>query len=226
LLPIRRERGVFAPVNPPKLICFDCDSTLSAIEGIDELARMRGPGVFAQVEAMTHDAMNGKLRVEEVFGRRLDIIRPDRGTVAVVGREYIRQIEPTARTTIAALVARGWTPVIVSGGFRPAIAPLAAELGIGRVEAVELFFDGEGDYGGYDETFPTTRSGGKPAVIARLKQELRPARTVMVGDGVSDLEAKSVVDCFVGFGRYTVREKVRAGADIFIYSLDELLVHL
>ena len=40
-----------------KLICFDCDSTLSAIEGIDELARVRGPEVFARVEAMTHDAM-------------------------------------------------------------------------------------------------------------------------------------------------------------------------
>ncbi len=213
-------------MNPPKLICFDCDSTLSAIEGVDELARVRGLEIFSRVEAMTNDAMNGLLRVEEVFGRRLDIIRPSKDDALAVGRHYVQAIEPTARTTIAALVARGWTPVIVSGGFRPAIRPLADVLGVKRVEAVELHFDKNGAYCGYDGVFPTTRSGGKPEVIARLKQELRPERTVMVGDGVSDLEAKPVVDCFVGFGRYTVREKVQAGADIFIHSLDELLARL
>jgi phosphoserine phosphatase len=213
-------------VNPTKLICFDCDSTLSAIEGVDELARMRGPEVFAAVEAMTDDAMNGKLRVEEVFGRRLDIIRPRREDALAVGRRYLQTVEPTARATVAALVARGWTVAIVSGGFRPAIRPLADALGIARIEAVDLFFDEGGQYRGYDEAFPTTRSGGKPEVLARLKRELGPGRTVMVGDGVSDLEAKPAVDCFVGFGRYTVREKVRDGADFFINALDELLTFL
>jgi phosphoserine phosphatase len=56
-----------------KLICFDCDSTLSSIEGIDELARLRGPEAFARVEALTADAMNGRIpRCEDVFGRPLD----------------------------------------------------------------------------------------------------------------------------------------------------------
>ena len=36
------------------------------------------------------------------------------------------------------------------------------------------------------------------------------------------LEAKPVVDLFVGFGRYTARAKVRAGAGAFLMSLDEL----
>ena len=205
-----------------QLLCFDCDSTLSAIEGVDELARARGPKVFAEVEAMTNDAMNGLLTVEAVFRRRLEIIQPRRADVAAVGRRYVETVEPTARETVAALAARGWTPVIISGGFRPAIAPLAEFLGIKRVEAVDLFFNEDGSYRGYDETYPTTRSGGKPGVIDRLKRELQPARVVMVGDGVSDLEAKPVVDRFVGFGRYLVREKVRAGAGAFIYALAEL----
>lgn len=214
------------PVNPPKLICFDCDSTLSSIEGIDELARVRGPEIFAEVEAMTNDAMNGKLRVEEVFGRRLEIIEPRREDALTVGRRYIETIEPTARSTVATLVERGWTPIIVSGGFRPAIRPLADVLGIARVEAVDLWFDEAGHYRGYDEAFPTTRSGGKPEVMQQLKQELKPERIVMVGDGVSDLETKAGVDLFVGFGRYVVREKVQASAGIFIHSLDELLERL
>ncbi len=212
----------FVVKNNAKLIIFDCDSTLSAIEGIDELARARGPAVFAEVEAMTRAAMDGKIPVEEVFARRLAIIHPSRANVAAVGRLYVEQVEPTARATIAQLKAAGWTPLILSGGFRQAIAPLAQHLGIARVEAVDLFFDAAGEYTGFDEKFPTTRSGGKPARIAELKRELAPACIVMVGDGVSDLETKPVVDLFIGFGRYTPRAKVKAEAAVFLTSLADL----
>ena len=208
--------------NSTKLLLFDCDSTLSAIEGIDELARVRGPEVFARVEAMTRDAMEGKIAVEDVFAKRLEIIRPRRADVEAVGRLYIEQIEPSALTVVAELKAAGWTPVILSGGFRQAIEPLAAYLGISRIEAVDLFFDANGDYTGFDAQFPTTRSGGKPVCISGLKRELSPARTVMIGDGVSDLETRDEVDLFVGFGRYTERAKVKAGAHAFVHSLSEL----
>jgi phosphoserine phosphatase len=209
-------------MSSPKLLIFDCDSTLSAIEGIDELARGRGPEVFKRVEEMTNDAMDGKIAVEAVFGRRLEIIRPAAGDVAAVGRRYIETVEPEALAALAAARAAGWTPMIISGGFRNAIRPLADYLGIERIEAVDLFFDAAGNYSGYDEAYPTTRSGGKPEVISRLKRELAPAQVVMVGDGASDLETKPVVDLFVGFGRYTAREKVKREAPQFIYALGAL----
>jgi len=213
-------------VETGKLIIFDCDSTLSAIEGIDELARVRGPEVFRQVEAMTTEAMNGRIPVEDVFAQRLEIIRPTRADVAAVGARYVATVEPTARTTIAKLKAAGWTPVIVSGGFRPAIRPLADFLGIERVEAVDLYFDADGNYAGYDRDFPTTRSGGKPRVVARLRTELRPGRVMAVGDGVSDLAMKPGVDLFAGFGGYVARPPVKAQADLFLQRLDEILPHL
>ncbi len=209
-------------VSSHKLILFDCDSTLSSIEGIDELGRVRGPEVFRQVEVMTNEAMDGKISVEAVFARRLEIIQPRRADVEAVGQRYIETIEPTAIATVAGLARRGWTPIILSGGFRQAIRPLADVLGIARVEAVDLFFDPAGQYRGFDEQYPTTRSGGKPEVVKRLRAEFKPERVVMVGDGVSDLETKTVVDLFVGFGRYVAREKVRTGAEKFIRSLDEL----
>jgi phosphoserine phosphatase len=205
-----------------KLVCFDCDSTLSGVEGIDELARVRGPDVLAQVQAMTADAMNGAIPVEAVFARRLEIIRPRAQDAAAVGRRYVETAEPAARAALAALRARQWTPVIVSGGFRTAIRPLAGLLGIQRIEAVDLFFDGDGNYRGYDAAYPTTRSGGKVEVIRRLREELQPSRIVMVGDAVSDLEVAPVVDLFVGFGRYVARERVQREAGMFITSLDEL----
>lgn len=211
-----------AGVSAQKLICFDCDSTLSAIEGIDELGRLRGTDVGRKVEEMTNDAMNGKISVQSVFGRRLEIIRPTRADVAAIGKRYIETVEPTARATIATLKTRGWVPIILSGGFRDVIRPLADFLGVQRVEAVDLFFDADGAYRGFDEKYPTTRSGGKPEVIAKFKAEASWDKIVMVGDGVSDLETSPFVDMFIGFGRYTPREKVRTAARHFVYSLDAL----
>jgi phosphoserine phosphatase len=207
---------------PIKLLILDCDSTLSAIEGVDELARLRGSDVFARVEAMTHQAMDGRISVEAVFGERLRIIQPTRVNVSEIGRRYIETVEPTAVAALAAARAAGWTPMILSGGFRPAIRPLADFLGIERVEAVDLFFDAAGDYVGFDEAYPTTRSGGKPERIRALRTELRPERIVMVGDGVSDLETAPEVDLFIGFGRYLTRAKVKAGASVFVETLADV----
>jgi phosphoserine phosphatase len=202
-----------------KLICFDCDSTLSSVEGIDELARLRGPEIFRQVEALTNDAMNGRIRIEDIFKLRLDAIRPSIEDAASIGRRYMATIEPTAKATVETLKAMGWTCVIISGGFRQAIRPLADFLGIERIEAVDLYFGPTGAYKGFDEGYPSTRSGGKVDIIATLRAEMAPDRVVMIGDGVSDLETQPVVDLFVGFGGYTARERVKREATAFVTSL-------
>jgi phosphoserine phosphatase len=211
-----------AVAKPDKLLCIDCDSTLSAIEGVDELARLRGPAVLAEVAAMTNDAMDGRIPLEQVFARRLEIIRPGRAETEAVGQLYINEVEPTAQATVAALKAAGWIPVIVSAGYTQAIEPLARWLGIDRIEAVRLDFDAAGRYAGFDTAHPATRQGGKPEVVRALKKEFQPVRSAAVGDGVSDLETKAEVNLFVGFGRYVTRAKVQAGAHAFIHSLAEL----
>jgi len=206
-----------------KLICFDCDSTLSSIEGIDELARLKGPAVFTAIEAMTSDAMNGKIPIESVFGLRLDAIRPRLEDAEAVGARYVATVEPTAKATVSALQASGWTAVIISGGFRQAIRPLADFLGISRVEAVDMYFRGDGSYAGYDVGYPSTRTGGKLEIIKALRAEMAPQKVVMVGDGASDLETQPVVDLFIGYGGFTARDKVRRGAKAFVTSLDQIL---
>ena len=40
-------------------VCFDCDSTLSRIEGIDELGR--NAGCEAEIAELTNAAMDGKI---------------------------------------------------------------------------------------------------------------------------------------------------------------------
>ena len=206
-----------------KLLLFDCDSTLSAIEGIDELGRLRGPEVFKAVEEMTTKAMDGSTPMESIFAKRLDMIKPTLKELESIGQKYIQQVEPTALDTIKKLKAAGWTVMIVSGGFTQAIRPLAQYLGIERVEAVELRFNTDGSYAGYVESCPTAKSKGKNVVALKLRDEFKAYQTVLVGDGASDLEVKGDVDKMIGFGRYTARPKVKAGADAFITSLDQLI---
>ena len=206
-----------------KLLLFDCDSTLSAIEGIDELGRLRGPEVFKAVEEMTTKAMDGSTPMESIFAKRLDMIKPTLKELESIGQKYIQEVEPTALDTIKKLKANGWTVIIVSGGFTQAIRPLAQYLGIERVEAVELRFNADGSYAGYVESCPTAKSKGKNVVAIKLRSEFKAYQTILVGDGASDLEVKGDVDKMIGFGRYTARPKVKAGADAFITSLDQLI---
>jgi len=205
-----------------KLVLLDCDSTLSAIEGIDELARLRGEATFAAVEAMTRAAMEGGTPMESIFSRRLDMIRPTLSELESIGSQYIKHVEPSAQETVARLQKDGWTVAIVSGGFTQAILPLAAFLGISRVEAVRLCFDSLGNYEGFDPESPTAKTKGKNTVARKLCVELGAGKSVMVGDGASDLEVQGDVDFVVGFGGYAVREKVKNGADAFILKLSEL----
>lgn len=213
IIPPVRKRG--------KLIFFDCDSTLSTIEGIDELGRSRGPEVFALIEELTNQAMSGQVPINEVFQRRMEIIRPDRGTAETVADLYLRTIVPGIRETLDLLRSRGWTPVILSGGFAPLIMPLAHELGIRHVEAVPLYFDADGNYAGYGIDYPTTRNGGKPEIIRSWKQAMLPERVIMVGDGISDLEARSEADCFIGFGGVVQRPAVQAAADLWLTDMSD-----
>jgi phosphoserine phosphatase len=206
-----------------KLLLLDCDSTLSSIEGIDELGRLRGPATFKAVEDMTNAAMNGGTPMEAIFAKRLDIIQPTAAELAAIGAQYIATVEPTALASLAKLRAAGWKIAIVSGGFTQAIRPLADFLGIDRVEAVTLKFNADGSYAGFDETCPTCKTKGKNVVARRLRAEHQATHVVMVGDGASDLEVTGDADLVIGFGRYVQRPKVVAGADKFVRSLEELV---
>lgn len=219
------EEGMELQIHPAtqprgKLFFIDCDSTLSTIEGIDELARAKGDDVFAQVVDLTHAAMNGDVPINEVFPRRMEMIRPDRALCEEVGALYVKTMVPGAEDFIRDLKAAGWLPIILSGGFEPIIRPLADHLGISHVEAVPLYFHEDGSYRGYGEDYPTTRNLGKNEVIREWKQAVLPKQILMMGDGVSDLETKPDVDAFIGFGGVLTRTKVKSGCDYWVADME------
>src|SRR5690606_7332548 len=140
-------------------IVFDCDSTLSAIEGIDELAGEHK----AAVAELTRRAMAGEIALEEIYGRRLELIRPDRGALDRVAELYARHALPGIADLVRELRGLAKRVVVVSGGLLPAVAPFAAGIGIGAgdVVAVGVDFDARGGYAGFDQGSPLARSGGK-----------------------------------------------------------------
>ncbi|MES2439529.1 MAG: HAD-IB family phosphatase [Verrucomicrobiota bacterium] len=204
-----------------KLFFIDCDSTLSTIEGIDELARARGDEVFQRVVDLTHAAMNGEVPIGDVFFKRMEMIRPDRALCERIAALYIDTIVPGAADLIRELKQEGWLPVILSGGFAPLIKPLADLLGIDHVEAVPVWFNDDGSYKGYGEDYPTTRNLGKNEVIREWRNAMLPERVMMMGDGMSDLETKPDVDLFIGFGGVVARPKVRHGCDYWLVDMND-----
>ncbi len=211
------------------LIFFDCDSTLSAIEGIDELARFKGKEW--RVGVLTEKAMNGDLDLSEVYGKRLQAIRPTRGELKAIEERYWETLVPDAEEVIGALRTLGKQIFIVSGGLAEPVRGFGKRLGVPpeNIRAVELEYNelsGEWwqyyqpqtqhrqTYLDYNEG-PLTVSSGKPAIIQALAAG-KHGRRLMIGDGASDLAARPVVDLFVGFGGVVKREKVVNGADIFV----------
>jgi len=113
---------------------------------------------------------------------------------------------------------------LVSGGFHSLIRPVATRLNIphAHITANRLLFDMDGNYAGFDESQPTSSSGGKPRALQRLMDEHKLHRVAMVGDGVTDMEAVPPAHVFIGYGGNVVREKVETGAAWFVRDFQEL----
>jgi phosphoserine phosphatase len=190
-------------------VVLDVDSTVSAVEGIDWLAEQRDEAVAATVTALTADAMESRVPLDEVYARRLSIIRPTRDEIAQLSYVYIATAMPGVRDAIAIWQAAGVRVVLVSGGLRDAILPLSAWLGIaaGDLHAVDIDYDDGGTVVGLHGDAPLARRGGKPAVVAALNL---PTPTLAVGDGATDAELTTIVERFLAFTGVARRESVVA----------------
>ena len=127
--------------SPYDLVFFDCDSTLSAIEGIDELARSKGKA--GRVGLLTNKAMDGELDLAEVYGKRLKAINPTRAQLKVVEERYWETVVEDALEVIAALHFLDKQVFIISGGLIDAVMGFGRRLGVDpeRIRAVELEYN-------------------------------------------------------------------------------------
>jgi phosphoserine phosphatase len=207
-------------------VCFDIDSTVCLDEGIDVLAAHAGVG--EQVAEMTRAAMGGKVLFQDALRQRLDLIRPSRSMVADCLRAHPPRLTPGILDLVNALTRRRVAVYLITGGFTQMADPVVKKLGIPRTQLIAntLLFAADGSYAGFDTAALTARSGGKGAAISDLKSRFGFAPLIMVGDGVTDLEARPPADGFVGFGGVVVRERVKAQADWFVLDFKDLQAEL
>ncbi len=194
-----------------RTVVLDVDSTVSAIEGIDWLAAQRDPSTAHAVATLTADAMEARVALDDVYQRRLQIICPTRDEIALLSQAYITTALPGVRDAVACWHHAGVHVLLVSGGLRDAILPLAAWLGIDAcdVHAVDVVYDTNGTTTGTAEIAPLARRGGKPSVV----QSLTLARPLLaVGDGATDAELAPCVDRFLAFTGVVRRASVVAAA--------------
>jgi phosphoserine phosphatase len=203
-------------------VVLDVDSTLCGVEGIDWLAELRGAGVAARVVELTERAMRGEIPLDAVYGERLALVAPSRDDVAALADVYLAALAPGAEAAVSRLLAAGVRVVLVSGGLRQAILPVAHHLGIADddVCAVDVYSDTGGAYAGFDVGSPLATAAGKLAVARALRL---PAPALAVGDGATDVAIRPAVDTFAAFTGFVRREPVAAAADLTLASFDQLV---
>jgi phosphoserine phosphatase len=222
---------------PVSLVIFDCDSTLSAVEGIDELARLssKDADTSIQIAQLTKRAMDGEIPLESVYGHRLGTLSPTQEQVKDIARIYRQHVIPDAPLLIEALQAVGTLVFIVSGGLIEPVREFGVWLGVPRenIYAVDMEYDqlsgkwwqywlqsgGQNPQSNYLAVGPNplTRTQGKNRVIQHLRAT-HSGRALMVGDGLSDLETMPEVDLFIGFGGVVHRQRIVEEAPVYIHT--------
>mgnify|MGYP001825453332 CR=1 FL=1 len=213
---------------PYRHVFFDCDSTLTTVEGIDVLAEQAGRG--ENVKRLTDAAMNGEMDLEDVYGERLAQIHPTRVQVQAIRQVYKDNVVADAAMVIAVLQHLGHEVYIISGGLEEPVRQFGISLGVpaDHIRAVGVEYDQlvgswwahhqgqEARYLDYSRG-ALAMSEGKEEIVHELLGG-RAGGSLLVGDGTSDLLAGEAVDLFVGFGGVAARPKVKAGAPVFVTS--------
>jgi phosphoserine phosphatase len=214
-----------------KHVFFDCDSTLTTVEGIDILAEASGKKW--RIEVLTNAAMNGHLDLEEVYGKRLQALHASRSQIRDIRRAYKKNVVEDAREVIAALQALDHKVYIISGGLAEPVKEFGVFLGVPRDQIRGVVVDYNQLSGlwwqkvtedqAIDEQYLDFKEGdltitdGKANVVQELLGD-QNGRSLLIGDGSSDLRASRAIDLFVGFGGVVERANVLAEAPSFVHS--------
>jgi phosphoserine phosphatase len=221
------QDDVLARFGKCSIVCFDVDSTVIKEEGINVLAEYCGAG--SKVAEYTAHAMNGNMPFEQALAERLAIIKPSISQIDACIQSHPFELTEGVAELISELSERGTEVYLISGGFRIMIEPVCKTLGISKdhLFANTLLFDEDGKYVSFDSSEPTSRSGGKAVAINQiLSTSLSLKKVCMIGDGMTDAEAKPPADIFIGYGGVVERASIRNLSDLYITDFSILRKYL
>src|SRR5665648_361639 len=200
--------------DPMDAIVFDCDGTLSHIEGIDELAKNKS--VVEIVSKLTEEAM-GKVGINpELYQKRLALVNPTREEVQQLGITYFQHRAPDSAEVITVLQALGKAIYVVSAGLKPAVARFGELLKIPErhIFAVNIYFDEAGNYHHFDGDSPLVQPDGKRIIVSTLQKKHK--NLLYVGDGMNDYAVYDLVTRFIGYGGAFYREQFAKRSEFYI----------
>ncbi len=202
------------------LLVMDMDSTLIAIECIDEVADLAG--IKPQVAQITAAAMRGELDYAESLRQRVALLAGLE--VARFQEVYDRRLalNPGAERLLAGVKAAGLKTMLVSGGFTFFTDRLRDRLGFDYATSNTVEIAGGRLTGRV--LGDIIDADGKALWLARMANELAlPASGVIaVGDGANDLKMMAAAGVSVAYrAKPVVRE--RATYQINFVGLDGIL---
>lgn len=202
--------------DPVTAIVFDCDSTLSSIEGIDFLAKNNGVG--EAVKSLTQEV--GKSNVNPVlYQQRLDLVVPRREQVHALGHQYFAHRAPDISDVINLFKRLNKSIYLVSAGMNPAVKMFGEMLQIPaeNIYAVDLRFDQQGNFLDFERTSPLVNHDGKRAIIQELKN--RHQHIIHIGDGFNDIVTLDLVTRFIGYGGVAYRKNIAELCQYYVSTL-------
>lgn len=214
-----------------RLVVFDVDSTLLAVESLDFAVERALAGApdgaerARRLSEITNRGMAGELDFRQSLEARLALARLERHQVEDAAKALKDMATPGMATLLEKLRKRGREVYAVSGGFGDLVTPALDALGFsnGEIRANRFVYEGD-KVVDFDRHNPLSRNGGKAHVVAGLKTLTGAGVAVMVGDGITDYEAFAggAADAFIGFGGVAHREAVAARAPAYARDMAEL----
>lgn len=209
--------------TPINAVIFDCDGTLSRIEGIDELA---AKSHFSDiVQSLTAEAMGKSGMRADLYAKRLELVSPTQDQMNRLGDNYIDHQAPNVAKIINILQSLNKSIYIVSAGLFPAVAIFGKYLQIPEknIFAVDIKFDSQGNYIDFDHHSPLINKFGKRVVVNEIKKQ--HAQIAFIGDGLSDYEVHDLTDRFIGYGGSFYRKNLEESCEFYIrtFSMAPLL---
>lgn len=203
-----------------KLIVADMDSTIIGQECIDELADYAG--CKAAVAAITDRAMRGEVDFVGALNERVALLHGlDQAVIEQCLAERIR-LNPGAETLVRTMRSQGADSLLVSGGFKRFVSPIAGSAGFTQFVANELEV-AEGRLTGKISGRIVDSAYKRQALIdARERLGLSPDEVLAIGDGANDIPMINEAGLGISF---RAKPALAAAADgvIRLGGLDSLL---
>lgn len=187
------------------LVAMDMDSTLLAVESIDEIADLHG--IKPQVAEITQRTMRGEIVFEESLRQRTALLRGlEEKALQRVYDSRVR-LSPGAEKMLQRMKAAGLRTMVISGGFTFIADRIKTKLNFDYAAANTLEIS-DGKLTGR-VLGKIIGAEGKAEVLKKVSEELglRREQIIAIGDGANDLKMMDAAGVSIAYHAKPVVQK-------------------